>query len=195
VRNAATRLAMHPASRETGVPRRPHCPLHVCVEMKLMDEAAPSWVQAAEDAEEIVVRRGRGQHKHWKRKFWKCPVTGCARVMAYSPTDEEEKKMAARKCIRCGAPSDQPGELRVTGRGSICRACLREQWELRREMKRAHKGRRQHYEPAATDDRAPLAAAPATPPEEPERTEEDLYFATPLDDWRIAGVARREARA
>jgi hypothetical protein len=173
------------ASRETGVPRRPHCPLHVCVEMKLMDEAAPSWVQAAEDAEEVIIKLKRGQHhKRFKRKYWKCPVAGCFRVAAYAPAGEEEKQLSARKCPRCGAASDADGINRAIGR-TACRNCLNEKQHLRRAAEEAKRKPRIVAE----------LHAPFEVQDEIERTEEAVGFAeTLLDAWR-ALPERDEARA
>ncbi len=174
------------AIRENGVPRRPHCPLHVCVEMALIEEAAPGWVQAAEEAEEIVVKRGRGIHRRWKRKSWKCPAPGCYRVAAYAPTDGEEKKLSVRKCRKCGAPSDQPGDARVTGRGSLCRSYCREKEALRVARQRARDGAGAHGgNPSSAggfDSRRPLQLPQAEP--EPEDALDFAESGGLLGRWR-----------
>jgi hypothetical protein len=161
--------------------KTPRCPLHVAFEMRLLEVKAPAWVALAtgEDGEEEHAFSGHRRRER-TRKFWKCPVENCHRVAAYSPAGEEEKKMAARRCPRCGAPSDADGINRAIGR-SACRNCLREAQRLKKP--RAHKARREHFEPQA----------------EMERTEEAVEFAeTLLDAWRTLPEkrdAQAEARA
>ncbi len=120
--------------------RAPRCTLHVGVRMNLVEVVAPAWLISAtsEDGENPHELAGPRQ-KSRTRKFWKCPSSGCVRVAVYLPTDDEEKEMAARRCPKCGEPSDAPGTSRASGH-NYCRKCST---EMQKRSKAKAKARRE----------------------------------------------------
>jgi hypothetical protein len=75
----------HPPRADKHAPREraPRCPVHLAVEMRLASGWRPSFVSVgAVAASERARKRGR--------KFWRCPVAGCARVAAAVAGEPED---------------------------------------------------------------------------------------------------------
>jgi hypothetical protein len=111
------------------------CGVHVCVEMELLEIAAPGWLVSPDGAGETDDGRARTMGKRHLRKYWKCPAPGCTRVAAFDAVGNGVKA-ETRNCPTCGDVTDAPG-VRVARGDYRCNGCLREYNRRCKERMRA----------------------------------------------------------